>query len=108
MARGVSQPRLPGAKLPFKTVTVPLRLGDPGFNDAKTYRIRLPRWMIEAGGDHSGFSLRGDARDLTPRNATLGYEVKVLQSGRLLARLRLAGRCNSFACDMRTVKVQVN
>jgi hypothetical protein len=108
MARGVSQPRLPGAKLPFKTVTVPLRLGDPGFNDAKTYRINLPRWMIGAGGDQGGFTLRGDARDLTPRNATLGYEVKVLQSGRLLARLRLAGRCNSFACDMRTVKVQLN
>ena len=107
MARGVNQPRLPGAKLPFKTVTVPLRLGDPGFNDTKTYRISLPRWTIETGGDHHGFYLNGDARDLTPRNATLGYEVKVLQSGRLLARLRLAGRCNSFACDMRTVKVQL-
>jgi hypothetical protein len=108
MARGVSQPRLPGAKHPFKTVTVPLRLGDPGFNDAKTYRIRLPRWTIETGGDQGGFTMRGDARDVTPRNAPLGYEVKVLQSGRLLARLRLAGRCNSFACDMRTVKVQLN
>jgi hypothetical protein len=107
MARGVSRARLPGAKLPFKTVTVPLRLGDPGFNDAKTYRIRLPRWTIETGGDHGGFSLSGDARGVTPRNATLGYEVKVLQAGRLLARLRLAGRCNSFACDMRTVKVQL-
>lgn len=108
MARGVSQPRLPGAKLPFKTVTVPLRLGDPGFNDAKTHRINLPRWMIETGGDQGGFSLIGDARGVTPRNATLGYEVKVFQSGRQLARLRLAGRCNSFACDMRTVKVQLN
>ncbi len=108
MARGVSQPRLPGAKLPFKTVTVPLRLGDPGFNDAKTYRIKLPRWTIETGGDQGGFSLTGDARGVTPRDAPLGYEVKVLQSGRLLARLRLAGRCNSFACDMRTVKVQLN
>lgn len=107
MARGVSRPRLPGAKLPFKTVTVPLRLGDPRFNDAKTYRIRLPRWTIETGGDQGGFSLSGDARGVTPRNATLGYEVKVLQSGRLLAHLRLAGRCNSFACDMQTVKVQL-
>jgi hypothetical protein len=107
MARGVRQPRLPGLMVPFKTVTVPLRDGDPGFTDAKTYRIALPGWEIETGGDHHAFGLRGDARDTTPRNAPLGYEVKVLQSGRLLAHLRLAGVCNSFACAMRTVKVQL-
>ena len=98
MARGVRQPRLPGPTLPFKTVTVPLRDGDPGFTDARTYRITLPGWEIETGGDPRG---------TTPRNAPLGYEVKVLQSGRLLARLRLAGVCNSFACAMRTIKVQL-
>ena len=107
MARGVRQPRLPGAKVPFKTVTVPLRDGDPGFTDAKTYRITLPGWTIETDGDHHAFALLGDARGTSPRNAPLGYEVKVLQSGRLLAHLRLAGVCNSFACDMRTVKVQL-
>jgi hypothetical protein len=85
-------------------VTVPLRDGDPRFTDAKTYRISLPGWEIETGGDHHAFGLRGDARDTTPRNAPLGYEVNVLQSGRLLARLRLAGVCNSFACAMRTIK----
>jgi hypothetical protein len=106
MARGVRQPRLPGAKVPFKTVTVPLRDGDPGSAGA-TYRITLPRWEIRTEGDHDAFDLLGDARSTTPRNAPLGYEVKVLQSGRLLARLRLAGVCNSFACDMRTVKVQL-
>ena len=107
MARGVRQPRLPGHSVAFKTVTVPLRDGDPGFTDAKTYRIALPGWEIETGGDHHAFGLRGDARGTTPRNAPLGYEVKVLQSGRLLAHLRLAGVCNSFACAMRTVKVQL-
>jgi hypothetical protein len=107
MARGVRQPRLPGHSVAFKTVMVPLRDGDPGFTDAKTYRIALPGWEIETGGDHHAFSVRGDARGTTPRNAPLGYEVKVLQSGRLLAHLRLAGVCNSFACDMRTVKVQL-
>ena len=75
--------------------------------DAKTYRIALPGWEIETGGDHHAFGLRGDARGTTPRDAPLGYEVKVLQSGRLLAHLRLAGVCNSFACAMRTVKVQL-
>jgi hypothetical protein len=64
-------------------------------------------WEIETGGDHHAFGLRSDARDTTPRNAPLGYDVKVLQSGRLLARLRLAGVCNSFACAMRTIKVQL-
>ncbi len=108
MARGVSQPRLPGAKLPFKTVTVPLRLGDPGFNDAKQYHVRLPRWTITTGGDHRAFYVDGDARVISIRDVTLGYEVKVLQSGRLIARLRLAGRCNSTICHMRTVKVQLS
>jgi hypothetical protein len=107
MARGVRQPRLPGPNVPFKTVMVPLRDGDPGFGDAKTYRIALPGWEIETGGDHHAFSLRGHARDTTPHNAPLGYEIKVVQSGRLLARLRLAGVCNSFACAMRTIKVQL-
>ena len=107
MARGVRQPRLPGPTLPFKTVTVPLRDGDPGFTDAKTYRISLPGWEIETSGDHHAFGIQGDARDTTPRNAPLGYEVKVLQSGRLLAHLRLAGVCNSFNCTMRTIKVQL-
>jgi hypothetical protein len=104
MARGVRQPRLPGAKVPFKTVTVPLRDGDPG---ARTYRITLPGWEIRTEGGNDAFDLLGDARGTTTRNAPLGYEVKVLQSGRLLAHLRLAGVCNSFACDMRTVKVQL-
>ena len=107
MARGVRRPRLPGAKLPFKSVTVPLRVGAPGFIDAKTYHINVPRWTIRTGGDHHGFYISGNARGTSPRYATLGYEVKVLQSGGLLARLRLAGRCNSLACDMRTVRVQL-
>ena len=108
MARGVSQPRLPGAKLPFKTVTVPLRLGDPGFNEVKQYHVGLPRWTITIGGDHHAFYVDGDARVISTRDVTLGYEVKVLQSGRVIARLRLAGRCNSTICDMRTVKVQLS
>jgi hypothetical protein len=47
------------------------------------------------------------AKGCDPLVAPLGYEVKVLQSGRSLARLRLAGVCNSFACAMRTIKVQL-
>ena len=47
------------------------------------------------------------AKGCDPSVAPLGYEVKVLQSGRSLARLRLAGVCNSFACANRTIKVQL-
>jgi hypothetical protein len=61
-----------GAKHPFKTVTVSLPLGDPGFNHARTYRISLPRWTIETGGDHRGFFLNGERAGVTPRNTTLG------------------------------------
>jgi hypothetical protein len=71
MARGVRRPRLPGPTVPFKTVAVPLRDGDPRLTDADTFRITLPGWEIETGGDHDAFSVRGDARDTTPRNAPL-------------------------------------
>ena len=109
MARGVSQARLPGGKVRFKRVTVPLRLGDPGFSDARQYHVGLPRWKITAGGDHHAFYVDGDARGiLTPADVPLGYEVRVFQSGRLLARLRLAGHCNSTICNMRTIKVQLS
>ena len=107
MARGISRSELPGATLPFKTVTVPLRVGDPGFSGVKQRDINLPRWTITTGGDHSAFYVDGDARNLPMNNVTLGYEVKVFQSGRLLAHLRLAGRCNSTICNMRTIKVQL-
>ena len=108
MARGVSRPRLPGATVRFKTLTVPLRLGDPGFSDARQYHIGLPRWLITTGGDHHAFYVDGDADGIpSPRDVPLGYEVKVLQSGRLIARLRLAGHCNSTICNMRTIKVQL-
>ena len=107
MARGINRPRLPGAKVSFKTITVPLRVGDPGFSDAEHRQISLPRWTVTMGGDHSAFYVDGDARHVPMTNVPLGYEVKVLQSGRLIARLRLAGRCNSTICEMQTVKVQL-
>jgi len=107
MARGVNRPRLPGAKVPFRTATVPLRVGDPGFSGVKQRHISLPRWTVTTGGDHSAFYVDGDAQHLPMTNVPLGYEVEVFQSGRLIAHLRLAGRCNSTVCQMQTVKVQL-
>ena len=109
MARGVSQPRLPSARVRFRSVTVPLRLGDRGFSHTGQHHIGLPRWLVTTAGDESAFYVDGDERGIpSPRNVPLGYEVKVFQSGRLLAHLRLAGQCNSTICDMRTIKVQLN
>jgi len=107
MARGVSRPRLPGANVPFKTVTIALRVGDPGHNSGNARHILLPRWMIRAEGASDAFFVEGDARNLPMTDVTLGYEVEVFQSGRLLAHLRLAGRCNSTVCNMHVVKVQL-
>ena len=107
MARGVSRSRLPGAKVPFKTVTVPLRVGDPGFNGVKQRHISLPRWMFTTGGDSSAFYVDGDAQNLPMTDVPLGYEVSVFQSGRVIAHLRLAGHCNSTVCHMQTVRVQL-
>jgi hypothetical protein len=36
----------------------------------------------------------------------LGYDIELTQAGRLRARFRLAGRCTTFSCNMRTVRVQ--
>ena len=109
MARGVAQPRLPGARVPFKRVTVRLRLGDRRLSDTGEHHIGLPRWLITTAGDASAFYVDGDEQGIpSPRDVPLGYEVKVIQSGRLIAHLRLAGVCNSTICNMRTIKVQLN
>ena len=88
------------------SLTVPLRIGDPGFGGVKQRYIRLPRWRITTGGDHSAFYVDGDARNLPMSNVRLGYEVRVFVRA-VLAHLRLAGRCNSTICNMQTVKVQL-
>ena len=107
MARGVRAARLPGSKVPFKTVTIPLRSSDPGFKGDKQYRIPLPGWQIESNDDHSVVGVQGHSLIHSFRNRPLGYEVKLLQDGRQLIRLRLAGACSAGICKMRIVKVQL-
>jgi len=75
MARGVSRPRLPGANVPFRTVTVPLRLGDPGFNGVKQRHLSLPRWTVTTGGDHSAFYVDGDDDQRAARLRSQGVPV---------------------------------
>ena len=108
MARGVSQPRLPGPHVRFRSVTVALRLGDQGLSHTGQHHISLPRWLVTTAGDESAFYVDGDEQGIpSPRDVPLGYEVKVIQSGRLIAHLRLAGVCNSTICNMRTIKVRL-
>lgn len=107
MARGVRAARLPGSKAPFKTVTIPLRSGDPGFDPTKQFHIPLPGWRIDAVGDHTTIGVQGHSLIHSFRNRPLGYEVKLLQDGRQLIRLRLAGACSAGICKMRIVKVQL-
>lgn len=106
-ARGVNKRRLPGANVPFKTVTIPLRSGDPKFDGAKTYRLALPGWTVQAGGDQKSIGIKGSSTIHSFRNRPLGYEVEVLQDGRLLVHLRFAGTCNAGNCLMRIHKVQL-
>jgi hypothetical protein len=106
-ARGVRKARLPGSNVPFKISTIALRSGDPGFNPDKQYRLALPGWQVSAGGDHSAIYVKGQSLIHSFRNRPLGYEVELLQDGRLLVHLRLAGTCNAGICKMRIVKVQL-
>ena len=95
--------------MPFKRVTVRLRLGDRRLSDTGEHHIGLPRWLITTAGDASAFYVDGDEQGIpSPRDVPVGYEVKVIQSGRLIAHLRLAGVCNSTICNMRTIRVQLN
>ncbi len=102
--RGVRRARLPGSRVPFKTVEVPLRRGDPGYQQVR--HISLPRLSVETSGDYSVLYVKADSTVTTHHSKPLGYDIELTQAGRLLARLRLAGRCSAFNCRMRTVVVQ--
>ena len=103
--RGLPRARLPGPKVPFEALTLPLRSGDPGYQ--KPRHIALPRLSVTPGGDYSALGLKANSIVKTEHSKALGYDIELVQAGRLLARFRLAGRCSAFNCNMRTVKVQL-
>jgi hypothetical protein len=102
--RGLRRARLPGSRVRFKTVTIPLRIGEPGYQRVR--HISLSRLSVQASGDYSALYVKADSTVSTHHSKPLGYDIKLTQAGRLLARWRLAGRCSAFNCEMRKVKVQ--
>lgn len=103
--RGVSRARLPSGHVPFKTATIALRVSDASYGLAERH-LRSPHWFVGAGGDDSAIGLRGQERSLGIRDKPLGYELQVLQGGRLIARLAAAGKCDDLQCQFKTLKLK--
>lgn len=103
--RGVSRARLPSGKVPFKTATIALRQSDASYGLSERH-LRSPHWFVGAEGDDSAIGLRGQVRGLGLRDKPLGYELQVLQGGRLIARLAAAGKCDDVQCNFKTLKLK--
>jgi hypothetical protein len=103
--RGVRSTRLPGAGVPFKSVTAPLRRGDAGYRGTER-TLPLPRMSFQVTAASDVLDVHVDSKTTTRHARPVAYDIEVLQAGRLIARFRLAGACSAFNCNMRTVKVQ--
>jgi hypothetical protein len=104
--RGWRKPRLPGASVPFRTVTAPLRTGDPGYRGSPR-SLPLPRMSLHVTVAPDVLAVKLDSQTTTHHDRPVGYEIELTQGGRLIAHFRLAGKCSAFICNMRTVKVQL-
>jgi hypothetical protein len=91
--------------VPFKTLTAPLRTGDPGYHGSER-RLPLPRMSLQVTVAPDVLAVKLDSKTTTHHDRPVGYEIELTQAGRLLASFRLAGKCSAFICNMRTVKVQ--
>src|SRR5262249_48136808 len=103
--RGVSRARLPGGHVPFKTATIALRQSDAGYGLAERHR-RSPHRVGGAAGDDSVNRPRGRGPGPGIRDKAVGYEVQVLQGGRLIARLAAAGKCDDVQCQFKKLKLK--
>jgi hypothetical protein len=103
--RGWRRSKLPGASLPFKTLTAPLRRGDHGYHEEE-FKLALPRMLFQMTATHDIVAVHVDSITSTHHPRPVAYDIEVSQAGRLLARFRLAGECSAFNCQMKTVKVQ--
>jgi hypothetical protein len=83
--RGVGKAHLPGPKVPFRSVTIGIRESEASY-DGGERRLRSPHWIVGVLADHSAIAIRGEIRGLGIRDKPLGYEVQVLQGGRLIGR----------------------
>jgi hypothetical protein len=104
--RGIARRRLPSPSMPFKVVTASLRTLDPGLGS--TRYLRSPKWQVTGRTNFQGTAFFLEARMKTGsvHNHPVGYELQVLQAGRLMLRVREAGTCNLGGCIWRIMKVQ--
>jgi hypothetical protein len=103
--RGIARARLPSPTMPFKVVTVALRSIDPGL-DKQRY-LRSPKWQVTGRVNFESTAMFVEATMKTGsvHDHPLGYELQVLQAGRLMLRVREAGTCNFGGCTWRIMKV---
>jgi hypothetical protein len=104
--RGIARSRLPRASMPFKTVFAALRDLEPGI-DRQRY-LRGPKWQVTSRLNYPRTALFLEARMKTgsSHDHPVGYEFQALQGGRLMIRVRAAGKCNFGGCTWRILKVQ--
>ncbi len=104
--RSVRGARLPGAGVPFRTFTIALRPTDAGWRG----RGRTVFPFVQTFGDFEGAGV-GFVNLLVgmrnrPSNPRFGYELQLVQAGRLLGRVRAAGQCTAFGCEFRPFSVR--
>jgi hypothetical protein len=104
--RAIARAKLPSPALPFKVVTVALRSSDPGFG--KQRYLRGPRWLVTGNVNYKAtyFFLDSRVKTASVHDQPVGYELQVVQAGRLMLSVREAGKCNLGGCVWRTMKVQ--
>jgi hypothetical protein len=104
--RAIARTRLPSPAMPFKSVKVALRGSDPGFGNQRY--LRGPRWLVTARVNFAGTDFFLDSRVKTAsiHHQPVGYELQVLQAGRLMLAVQEAGRCDLGGCVWRTMKVR--
>jgi hypothetical protein len=104
--KGIARSRLPSASMPFKTVLASLRNLEPGI-DKQRY-LRGPKWQITSRVNfkRTALFLEAGVKTGSSHDHPVGYEFQALQAGRLMIRVRAAGKCNFGGCTWRTFKVQ--
>lgn len=104
--RSVRGARLPGPGASKRTFTVALRPSDAGWRG----RDRTVFPFVQVFGNFEGagvgfvnllVGMRNRERD--PR---FGYELALIQGGRVIASIRAAGQCRVFGCEFRPFRVR--
>lgn len=106
--------RFPGAGAKGRTITVPMRELDPGFNDNnKRTRLKTGELQTFISPENDSELLRSMRVlfDFTVRPGAFsyGYDLDIRQAGRSVTRLRVTGRCTrtagSMECKRKKVKL---